>query len=60
MSSKHGWTTVQHQPLVKAPADHVPVSPAQKAAEAEALRQQIMAFEAAGGQIVRLPATFKH
>lgn len=59
MSSKHGWTTVQHQPLVKAPADFVPVSASQKAAEADALRRQIKAFQAACGRIVRLPSTFK-
>lgn len=46
--------------FVEGAAGYVPVPPAQKAAEAEALRRQIRAFVAAGNAIIVLPPCRPH
>lgn len=54
------WGNAQPPNLIAGPAPIEHVAPARKAAEADALRQQIKAFIAAGGRITVLPAYARH
>ncbi|WP_269792423.1 hypothetical protein [Stenotrophomonas sp. Iso1] len=56
MSSDASWKTAQQVSFVAGPTGYVPTHPAVKAAEAEAIRNDVEAFKAAGGQVIAIPS----